>query len=872
MRTRASAFAFGGRVVFAAVVALLAGGAASAQTIVTWTNGSGDGNYSNALNWNPNVVPINAGLATYTVVIPANQTVSIDFATPASMEVTDFSLGSGARFILRPGRTYTVLDDADVGGSIEADGAGTHFSAIGPGAAVTGTAAKFAATGGAQISVSGSTYSHRTSGHTAFMSATNAGSRLNVGGIDNIVYGAGGGRWFQSIRASNSGVVDLSGLQSLSIVSNEDDVLDFVQETGGSIDLSALQSIDALGNGNGQVRFVADAAVFSLPSLMTANGVALSPSAATTFSMPALMTLTNSVVSQAAGSVIDAPSLVDATNTNFTVSTDRTFNTGLLSQIDGARIAVQGGLAYGRVIDAELNHTRAGHATILSATDPGSVFDLTSVNVINYGPGGGRWFQVIQGSNSGVVNLSNLASINVAGNEDDVLDFNVGSGGSIDLSGLQSVNFAGNGNARARFIVSEPSYSLPSLLTAVGAQFMPANGTTIDVPFLTSLTGGNVDLADNSAVNAPSLTNVSGTDFAVSPARSFNTGLLAQIDNALIGVSGGLHYAAVSDTALNHTRAGHNTILSVSDPGSTFDARSIDSIAYGPGGGRWFSSVRAGNSGVLDFSGLTNVSIRAGEDDVFDFVADTGGAIDLTGLQTANAGSGNANALLRFTVSNGGRMNFGNLEIARQAQFSITDVSSTMDVAGNMLLDSGSLTISAGATLTVGGDMTFRYTTETNLAASSARLHLNGNHAYSDPQLFEIGGMDAGNVNPGNSGNFGFGQLILGEVGSPTVVQLLDVIDNGNRGGGGLVPEGLYLFGLGGPDGLILRGGSILIIDNLNVYTTENNAWVHINSLFPPGVAMIPYGDGFIELPAPGGAAFGVGLGVLILARRRARD
>lgn len=870
MLSSASRNAVGGRLALALVVVALSGRAASAQTVVTWTNGGGDGNYSNPLNWNPPTVPINTMADTYTVIIPANQTVNIDFATPASIEVTDFMLGSSARFILRPGRTYTVLDDADVGGAIEADGAGTLFSAIGPGAAVTGNAARFIATGGAQVEVAGTTYTYAQTGHNTLMSATNAGSRLNLGGIDNVVFGAGGGRWFQSIRAANSGVIDLSGLQNISIAPGQDDVLDIIQETGGSIDLSGLQSINGLGNGNGNVRFFTDAADLTLASLSNANGVTFTPAVGATVNLPSLTALTNSTVDQAAGSTFNAPSLADVNGSNLTLSPAHTFISAPLSQIDNANIAVQAGMNFANVIDANYNYTRTGGGDILSATDPGSLFDLSSVTSLTYGPGGGRWFSAIRATNSGMIDLSNLAGINMVAGQDDVLDFVVQSGGSIDLSGLQSINFAGNGNARARFIVSESSFTLPSLIAAVGAEFLPAEGTTINTPFLTSLTGSFVTLAENSSLNAPALTNISGTDITVSPTRQFNSGLLSQIDNSNIAVVGGLNYANFSDGDYNYTRAGGGIILSASDPGSVLDLTPATSILYGPGGGRWFSTIRAAASGLVDLSGVSNIGIVAGQDDVLAFTAETGGVIDLTGLQSVDAASGNVNALVRFTAANGGTINFGNLEVTRQTQFDISGVSSTMSVAGNMLLDSGSLTISAGATLTVDGDMTFRYTSETNLSASSAILHLNGIGTLDQPQNFEIGGLDAGNMDPGNSGNFGFGQLIVGDFGNTTVVQLLDVIDNGNRGAlrGGGAPEALYLFGLGGPDGLILRNGSTLIIDNLNVYTTENNQWVHINSLFPQGVTLIPYSGGFIELPSPGSGLVAA-LFVGSIARRR---
>ena len=69
-------------------------------------------------------------------------------------------------------------------------------------------------------------------------------------------------------------------------------------------------------------------------------------------------------------------------------------------------------------------------------------------------------------------------------------------------------------------------------------------------------------------------------------------------------------------------------------------------------------------------------------------------------------------------------------------------------------------------------------------------------------------------------------------------------------------------------DGLQLFAGSILYMDNLNVYTRENGQWVWLNSLFGAGQTVVPYGEGYLHLPSPGAASV-LGLGGLIAMRRR---
>ena len=77
----------------------------------------------------------------------------------------------------------------------------------------------------------------------------------------------------------------------------------------------------------------------------------------------------------------------------------------------------------------------------------------------------------------------------------------------------------------------------------------------------------------------------------------------------------------------------------------------------------------------------------------------------------------------------------------------------------------------------------------------------------------------------------------------------MDVINNGNRGGGGEA-EALYLFGLGGPAGLRIFNNSALVLNGINVYAWDPVAGsqVHLNSLFNPGDLRIPYDDGFLQL------------------------
>jgi len=131
-------------------------------------------------------------------------------------------------------------------------------------------------------------------------------------------------------------------------------------------------------------------------------------------------------------------------------------------------------------------------------------------------------------------------------------------------------------------------------------------------------------------------------------------------------------------------------------------------------------------------------------------------------------------------------------------------------------------------------------TDETKLSAQSGVFQFSGGGI----QHLELAGLDAGAVDPGNNGNFGFGQLVVGRNDQMSVVEVADIVDNGNRTGGN--SEALYLFGLGGPNGLVLNNGSTFVLHNYNVYSMQGGSWVSLQSLFG-SQSFIPYGGGFLS-------------------------
>jgi len=245
--------------------------------------------------------------------------------------------------------------------------------------------------------------------------------------------------------------------------------------------------------------------------------------------------------------------------------------------------------------------------------------------------------------------------------------------------------------------------------------------------------------------------------------------------------------------------------------------------------------------------------------------AESGGTINLASLQTTSG-----NGQMRFEAATSGSLNFTDITIGNNARLTSFDNTAGISVAEQLLLTgNGVLDLAAGSSVDIGGNLLLAGTTEANLIASSSIIRFTGDGTFGNPQWLEAAGLDVGNIDPGNNGNFGFGQLIIGTDSQSTVVQLVDLFDNGNRMGGDTGSEALYLYGLGGPDGLIINSGSTLFIDNINVYTAVNGEFLWLNSLFTDGVTSIEFGGGFVVIPSPGAVSLLVAMGLCSAGRRR---
>jgi hypothetical protein len=539
----------------------------------------------------------------------------------------------------------------------------------------------------------------------------------------------------------------------------------------------------------------------------------------------------------------------------------------------------------------------SGQYTIFSATDPGSVLDLSTLTSIN-----GAIFTTtdvvytVRASNGGAIDLSGLTNVSGPTREgNDRVQFIVESGGTIDLSNLATTT---SGAGKVRFDIRDTSggpFSLPALQTSNDTEVIVAGGLTVDLGTagnpaaqsgggftlgdgavvnytpLTTLEWASISLGAGSEFHAPNLADIDGTTWTLAPGRTLDTGVIGSLNNARIAVTGGVQWGVAqgnfSATSYSCTGlSGQYTIFSATDPGSVLDLSTLTSI-----NAALFTTtdlvytVRASDGGTVDLSGVTNVSVPTREpNDRIEFIATTGGTIDLSSLQTVTGGVGFA----KFSANAGGTMIFGDLLLTDALNLSVADGASKAVVDGGFHLDpSSDLSITGGATVQITGDFSYEYTSGSKLNADDGILQF---HTAGDHQ-FEVGGVDL-DVGGSTSGNLGLGRLIVGDDGAGARVTLVNLYDNLNPGG----TEALYLYGSGGLDGLEILGNSMLIIGDVPVYAWVDGTMVDLHSLFGPGEVIIPFqdaggfNDGWIAIPEPATLTL-LALGGLVVLRRKRR-
>ncbi|OQC62749.1 MAG: Immunoglobulin I-set domain protein [Verrucomicrobia bacterium ADurb.Bin006] len=830
-----------------AILALTAAAFALQAQTVNWVGGNLYKLWSDPLNWSPQVVPLNGGGANYTVIVPANS--SISFLPDLTGTIDALSFGDNSVLDIAEDSQLEVAGVGVIRGTVQTDGARSAFRAP-DGGVVLDFHPRLLARNGSLIVAGSSMYQWSGSDADAGLLLADTDATIDLRSVRTLSVAGGSNVRMYTVRATENGVIDLSGLGTVTGPSG-DDWLQFNLTTGGRIYLDSLQQI------SGRVRFNVHVPTFELPRLGHAAATEFLLSDNVVVSLPQLLRLQSGRIALAAGARLDADALLGVHDATITVADGasfeapqlqtlervplalegtgafvapnlsayresdlpivpgRDFRAGILTDIYGARLSVADGAVFqvaATEYDTPANWTWYG--TLFGADGAGSLLDLSSLRTMRtrYCHWSGYDYRYkVMANNNGVVDLSGLESITGPEYSDRLLEFNVRNNGDIRLSSLRQVS------QYVRFNIEVPRYEMPALEAADHTAFVLGDGTVLEVPGLTSLSEGcSIGWGFNSEIKAPQLRNFVNSGLSLSPGRILTVPAFTNVYGARFEVSGGRTFGVAAteyDTPANWTWYG--TMFGADGAGSLLD----------------LSSLRTMRTRYCHWSGY---------DYRYKVMANNNGVVDLSGLESIT-GPEYSDRLLELTVGTKGSLLLGPVDVLQYTSLRAMDSGSRLNFAALHLHAPVRLSVGTRATCAVQGDFLFENTDANSIVIEGAYLQMDG----TQPQRLEVGGKDLGPTGA-TTRNFGYSQLIVGETNRASVVRLVDTIDNGNRGAGG-DPECLYLYGMDSA-GLRLLNGSRLILNGLKVYALVNGQMQSLANLIPAGTNSAPFGEGFIAL------------------------
>ncbi len=275
------------RLLIVFMISLLSLGATSASAVdiySTW-DGGGDGvNWSDAANWDPDILPLNKPNLYFYVTIPSSNTVNYDI-TESCEEIS--GLENSGRLYFLSDTCLKVLVTAEIYGIIDVDDG--SFDAQCPGAAFPGNTARVYAKNTAKVVIAAPEYSskglygyntyHGSTQIYELFKAADAGTLLDLSSVNYIDAGFNQTADYNNndyiihqINSSDLGRIDLSGLHTVTSPYQSSDRIEFnIISENSKIDLSSLQILESAGHGG--VRFnLSNKASIDLPALQTIIG------------------------------------------------------------------------------------------------------------------------------------------------------------------------------------------------------------------------------------------------------------------------------------------------------------------------------------------------------------------------------------------------------------------------------------------------------------------------------------------------------------------------------------------------------------------------------------------------------------------------
>ncbi len=359
------------------------------------------------------------------------------------------------------------------------------------------TNSTFAVSGGSRLDAATlvGTYNARgLGGGSTLLSAAGLGSVMDLSGLRLFDSGSPrvGGAFSNLVSATDSALINLSGVNAIVAPASSADFLTFQVTTGGRINLAGLQDMAGLTLDTGNTRFSGDNGSFVLGPLQRASRWQVS--------------LQNGATMDVGGWAGSAA----ISNSSF----------GLAS---GARLN-------GATLVGEYQVRAYTGATLMSATGAGTLMNLSGLHTLDLATPriGGAYTNSISASDRATIDLSGVRTIVTPDSNADALAFNASSQGTIDLRGLQTVTSAGGG--RLLF-----NASTGGGIVVGGRAYGPGTAFTLTDTGSSLGVAGSLTLLSGSTLSA-----AAGTRIGISGDYSFQQTAEAQVntDFAIVTFAG----------------------------------------------------------------------------------------------------------------------------------------------------------------------------------------------------------------------------------------------------------------------------------------------------------------------------------------------
>ncbi len=537
-------------------------GMASVSTgVVTWTGAAGDNSFQTPGNWDAGRVPLatdNVVINATGITITSSANVSVfSIRSQASLDITggSFQVTSGASTI---NAALTVAS----GASLAATGAGTSFTASGT--TVIDNADVYA-TAGATVTLPGVTSYTNAVNNATVLEASGVGSVLSLPHLTSITtatlayYFYAYSYALTEVQALAGGDVELPALTSIN--GGQDQLTS--DGAGSVLNVSALTSfsgsvpfqnygsfLHVTNHGTlkdnspvaiAGVDLVVDATgtfPYSQLTALTGANVTL-PAGTLTFS--ALTTVDGSTFPSVSGQTLNMPVLTSANGTSFTIGTGMALSAPSLANIDNANFVVSGGSTVS--LPGVKSYTNAvNHATVLEATDAGSVLSLPNLVSISTATLGVYYYTYsyalteVEALAGGDVELPALTAIN--GGQDQLTSD--GAGSVLNVSALTSfsgsVPFQNYGSFL--HVTNHGTLKDTSLVAIAGVDLVVDSTSTFPYGQLTALTGASLTLSAGTFTFS-ALASVDGSTFSLVSDQTLNLPVLTSANGASYTVNGG---------------------------------------------------------------------------------------------------------------------------------------------------------------------------------------------------------------------------------------------------------------------------------------------------------------------------------------------